>query len=189
MSDGRIQAKANKKVVVGASLGTVVMFAFAIWIMPPLYNLFCEITGIGDKSADRYEQAAVPSIDTARTVRVQFVANNAATMPWTFESKTYEVRVHPGEATEIAYYAKNPTKKNMVAQAIPNISPTSANKYFHKTECFCFDQQPLEAGAEADMKLVFIVDRDLPKNINTITLSYNIFDVTDRFPDEFLAAN
>jgi len=68
----------------------------------------------------------------------------------------------------------------MVAQAIPSLTPFSAAEYFHKTECFCFNQQPLEAGKEADMPLVFIVDRDLPKSVKTITLSYTLFDVTGR---------
>lgn len=189
MSEQTTAARANKSVVIKSTIGAVIMFAFAVFAMPPLYDLFCEITGIGDKSANRYEQEVVSAIDTSRTVRVQFVANNSATMPWDFGSNTYEVHVHPGEATEISYFARNRTPRNMVAQAIPNISPTSANKYFHKTECFCFNQQPLEAGAEADMKLVFIVDRDLPAAVNTITLSYSLFDVTDRFPNEFASLN
>ena len=67
----------------------------------------------------------------------------------------------------------------MVGQAIPSISPARAAEYFHKTECFCFNQQPLDGGAEAELPLRFIVDQDLPRDIGTITLSYTIFDVTD----------
>ena len=67
----------------------------------------------------------------------------------------------------------------MVAQAIPRVSPSRAAEYFHKTECFCFNQQPLEGGGVAEMPLQFIVDQDLPRDIKTITLSYTIFDVTD----------
>lgn len=164
------------------------MFAFAIFVMPPLYDLFCEITGIGDKSADRYE-GVVSAVDESRTVKVQFIATNEATMPWDFEPNIFEVEVHPGEATRITYYAKNRTRRDMVAQAIPNILPTSAVKYFHKTECFCFDQQRLQAGQDAEMPLVFIIDRDLPRAVNTITLSYSIFDVTSRFSGEIADIN
>lgn len=67
----------------------------------------------------------------------------------------------------------------MVAQAIPSFVPSRAAPYFHKTECFCFNRQPLEAGGKADLPLQFIVDRELPGDIQTITLSYTIFDVTD----------
>lgn len=174
--------------VVRSTVGAVLMFVFAVFVMPPLYDLFCEVTGIGDKTASKYE-GAVSAIDESRTIKVQFIATNEATMPWDFEPNTFEVEVHPGEATRITYYAKNRTRRDMVAQAIPNIVPTSAVKYFHKTECFCFDQQPLQAGQEAEMPLVFIVDRDLPRAINTITLSYSIFDVTDMYSNDVAGIN
>jgi cytochrome c oxidase assembly protein subunit 11 len=66
----------------------------------------------------------------------------------------------------------------MVAQAIPSVSPARAAEYFHKTECFCFNQQPLDGRTSAEMPLQFIIDRDLPADIHTITLSYTLFDVT-----------
>jgi cytochrome c oxidase assembly protein subunit 11 len=77
------------------------------------------------------------------------------------------------------FYARNPLPKAMVAQAIPSVSPARAAEYFHKTECFCFNQQPLDGESSADMPLQFIIDQDLPGDIKTITLSYTIFDVTE----------
>ena len=68
----------------------------------------------------------------------------------------------------------------MVAQAIPNVLPNNAADYFHKTECFCFNSQPLAAGEQAELDLVFIIDPDLPVSVNTVTLSYTLFDITDR---------
>jgi len=175
--------------VVGKSVvGVVVMFAFAVFAMPPLYDKFCEVLGIGPYSANKFE-GAVSAVDESRTVKVQFIATNEATMPWAFEPMTFEVEVNPGVPTRITYYAKNPTPRDMVAQAIPNVVPTTAAKYFHKTECFCFDQQILASGEETEMPLVFIVDRDLPKSVNTITLSYSIFDVTDMFSGDLASAN
>jgi cytochrome c oxidase assembly protein subunit 11 len=115
---------------------------------------------------------------------VQFVAQNNDGMTWAFEPSDRMVKVHPGAATNTTFYAKNPSSKKMVAQAIPSVSPGRAAEYFHKTECFCFNQQTLAGGEEIDMPLQFIVDQDLPKDINTITLSYTIFDVT---PEEVAA--
>ena len=66
----------------------------------------------------------------------------------------------------------------MVGQAIPNVSPGRAAVYFHKTECFCFEKQKLDGGEIITMPVKFIVDRDLPDNVNTITLSYTLFDIT-----------
>jgi cytochrome c oxidase assembly protein subunit 11 len=68
----------------------------------------------------------------------------------------------------------------MIGQAIPSVMPLKAAEYFHKTECFCFNQQMLEAGEAVEMPLKFIVDQDLPKDVKTITLSYSLFDVTGR---------
>lgn len=66
----------------------------------------------------------------------------------------------------------------MTAQAVPSIVPERAVEFFHKTECFCFTQQALEAGKDIEMPVVFIVDQALPAAIHTITLSYTLFDVT-----------
>src|SRR5690606_28304719 len=101
-------------------------------------------------------------------------------MPWDFRPETVDIDVHPGAVTNIAYLARNVTDKDMVAQAVPSFVPPRAAQYFHKTECFCFNRQPLAAGAEASLGLQFIVDQELPADITEITLSYTIFDVTER---------
>lgn len=174
MSDNPVQ-----KTLVKLLVGVVGMFVFAVFVMPPLYDVFCEVTGIGGKTGGPY-QVVEAGVDRSRTVKVQFVATNNGAMPWEFGPVVHEVEVHPGEATEVAFFAKNRTDKDMVAQAIPSVSPFSAAGFFHKTECFCFNQQPLQAGESAELPLVFIVDRDLPKAVNTVTLSYTLFDITER---------
>jgi len=175
----------NPIAALSAKLGVTVvgMFVFAIWIMPPLYDAFCEVTGLNGKTGGRYV-ATDSGIDTSRTIKVQFVSTNNEGMPWEFKPAVRTVTVHPGEQKRIDYLARNPTDKAMVGQAIPSLVPFKATNYFHKTECFCFEQQPLEAGASAELPMFFIVDRDIPKHINTITLSYTLFDVTDRFGDD-----
>lgn len=165
----------HRPIAIKLVLASVLMFAFAVFAMPPLYSLFCEITGVGLQPAERY-QAVSEEVDTSRTVLVQFLASNAANMPWEFYPKKFEIAVHPGERSEISYYAHNRTRRDMVAQAIPNLSPANAVSYFHKTECFCFNQQELKAGEEAELKLIFIVDKEVPKTIDKITLSYTLFN-------------
>lgn len=77
----------------------------------------------------------------------------------------------------------------MVAQAVPSVVPFKAAEYFHKTECFCFNQQPLDGRSETLMPLRFIVDVDLPKDVKTITLAYTLFDVTESFATAAAPAN
>lgn len=142
-----------------------------------MYNLFCEVTGLNGKTGDRYTEP-VSAIDENRLVTVQFLAVNNADMSWDFKPTQFQVEVHPGEPTAITYFARNNTGLDMVAQAIPSLAPSNAANYFHKTECFCFNRQPLAAGESAELGLQFIVDRDLPPQVKTITLSYTLFDVT-----------
>ncbi len=165
-------------------LGAVVvgMFIFAIWIMPPIYDVFCEITGLNGKTGEKYV-AVDAGIDTSRKITVQFIATNNESMPWVFRPHVRTMKVHPGQEVEVNYFARNPTSSDMVAQAIPSLVPFKAAEYFHKTECFCFNRQALIAGGSADLPLRFIVDRDLPKQVHTITLSYTIFDITDMSQD------
>lgn len=170
-----------KKTLLKLSVGAIGMFVFAVFLMPPLYYALCDLTGIGGKTSGRYESKDT-TIDTTRTVKVQFLTINNGSMPWDFSPRVTEVVVHPGEAKAVTFYAKNRTSKNMVAQAVPNLTPFNATKYFHKTECFCFNNQPLAAGDEAELAVVFIIDPDLPASVNTVTLSYTIFDITDRVP-------
>ena len=163
------------------------MFVFAIFIMPPLYDAFCEITGLNGKTGTKYE-AVEAVVDTSREIKVQFVATNTEGMPWQFGPEVKPVTVHPGEQTRINYRVKNTTGKDMIGQAIPSLTPYKASSYFHKTECFCFNQQALLAGTEAELPMFFIIDQDLPEYIKTVTLSYTLFDVTDRFSkDELLS--
>ena len=165
----------------------VVMFAFVFVVMVPLYNVLCDVLGINGKTAGSAYTAVPVMIDESREVTVQFVAIKNNEMPWGFSPDKIIMRVHPGAANGTIFRATNPTTAPMVAQAIPSISPSRAAPYFHKTECFCFEQQGLAGMAAADMPLQFIVDQDLPRDIHTITLSYTLFDVTDSVTDQVAA--
>jgi cytochrome c oxidase assembly protein subunit 11 len=171
----------NEKRLVLRLLGVVVgMFAFGFALVP-LYDVFCEITGANGKTAGKFTVTQAQKIDKQRVVTIQFLTNNNADMPWEFRPKKRMLKVHPGELNSTAFYVRNPANKTMVAQAVPSVSPFHAAEYLHKTECFCFDQQQLAQGEEMDMPLRFIIDADLPKDVNTLTLSYTLFDVTDQF--------
>ena len=165
----------------------VAMFAFVFVVMVPLYNVLCDALGINGKTSGQAYTAMQAGVDESRTVTVQFVATNNEGMPWEFGPSRTMMKVHPGATNDTVYLAHNPLPKDMVAQAIPSVSPARAAEYFHKTECFCFNHQPLDGRSSTEMPLQFIVDRDLPADIRTITLSYTIFDVTDMVGGEVAA--
>lgn len=163
-------------------LGAVAMFGFGFALVP-LYDVFCDITGLNGKVDGQYTTyvAEDVAIDLSRTITVQFVAHNNADMGWAFRPMVAQVEVHPGELTEVAFYARNPSDHEMVAQAVPTITPWEVADYMHKTECFCFTQQVLAAGESIEMPLLFFIDQDIPEGVTKLTLSYALFDVTDNF--------
>lgn len=165
--------------VVKLAVTAVAMFAFVFVVMVPLYDVLCEALGINGKTSGERYRVVSAAPDTTREIEIQFMVTKNDEMPWEFRPNVTIMKVNPGSVNDATYFAKNPLSKDMIAQAIPSVSPGRAAQYFHKTECFCFNQQPLEAGAETNMPLQFIVDKDLPEDIKTITLSYTIFDITE----------
>lgn len=174
--------KSTQRTVLRSILVACGMFAFG-FAMVPLYNVFCQVTGLNGKTdPDPYlYKAAEAKVDTSREIKVQFVATKNAGMGWDFSPSTPQVTVHPGEPGLLTFVARNPSDKRMIGQAIPSVTPFEATNYLHKVECFCFTTQTLEAGEEKVMPLRIIVDQDLPKHIKKLTLSYTLFDVTHMY--------
>ncbi|MCB1788673.1 MAG: cytochrome c oxidase assembly protein [Gammaproteobacteria bacterium] len=172
-------ARDNQRSFLRVAVVAVAMFGFG-YLLVPLYDVFCELTGLNGKTG-RVDEAAVAARyqpDLSRTVTVQFVANNNIGMPWEFGPVVATMQVHPGKVYATAFTARNPTAHDMVGQAVPSVAPSKASRYFNKTECFCFNQQPLAAGEQKDMPLRFIIDPNLPADVSTLTLAYTVFDVT-----------
>lgn len=164
------------------------MFGFGFALVP-LYDVFCDITGLGGSTGGRYTyDESTIRLDENRQVQVHFMTNTNAGMPWDFWAAQGGVRVHPGALTEVTFYVRNNTDRRMVGQAVPSVVPVTAANYFHKTECFCFTSQVLEPGEVLAMPLRFIVDSQLPKNVQSISLSYALFDVTELAASETVLA-
>ena len=164
----------NKKVVQNLLFAALGMFCFGFALVP-LYDVFCEYTGLNGKTGVQYVSEQQMQIDTTREIKVEFLANLNDGMPWEFKPLTYSVKVHPGEATRIEYIAKNNTDRDIIGRATPSVSPGQAAGYFQKTECFCFTEQLLKAGEEKLMPVVFIVDPAIDEDVHEITLSYTFF--------------
>lgn len=154
------------------------MFAFGFALVP-LYDVFCDITGLNGKTATTAASVNVDGIDTSRTIKVQFISRTAKGAAWQFEPEVNSIDVHPGEMKFVKFYAKNESGRNGVAQAVPSVSPGQAANYFQKIECFCFNQQPLNDNNDVWMPLQFYVDLELPSDITELTLSYTLYDITD----------
>jgi cytochrome c oxidase assembly protein subunit 11 len=168
----------NKTMLKKLAVFTTVMFAFGFALVP-IYKKICEVTGVNDFA--KPEQINNTQVDLTRTIKVEFDANTRH-LPWNFKPEVTSINVHPGELTTVVYEVSNTTSNAMVGQAIPSYGPTQAAMHFKKLECFCFAKQTFAAQEKRSMPVVFVIDPELPKDINTITLSYTFFEMPGGAP-------
>ena len=188
MSEQTSKNADNKKVVQNLLFVVLGMFCFGFALVP-LYDVFCEYTGLNGKTGVQYVSEEQMQVDTSREIKVEFLANTNDGMPWEFKALTYSVIAHPGEATKVEFLAKNTTDRDIVGRATPSVSPGTAANYFQKTECFCFTEQVLKAGEEKVMPVVFIVDPAIDEDVHEITLSYTFFIQSGSEEAEVIAEN
>lgn len=158
----------------------VAMFAFGFLVLPPLYDVFCDITGFGGRTNDT-AVAATEAPDETRTVRIEFVTTVNEYAPWDFEADVDSMDVHPGKMYFATFSATSRADETLVAQAVPSVAPVAANEHFKKIECFCFTSQEFAANEKRELPLQFIVDPELPEYVDTITLSYTLFKTESNY--------
>lgn len=154
---------------------TVGMFGFG-YLLVPLYDVFCDITGVGGRTGGPAATTAVFDPDRSRSIRVEFVGSVNANGPWEFRPDQSSMTVHPGEMVTTTFWARNERDREVVGQAVPSVAPGQAARYFQKTECFCFTEQRFAPGEGRHMPVVFVIDPELPRHLDTVTLSYTFFD-------------
>ena len=176
------QAQSNNKLTLKLFAAVLAMFGFGFALVP-LYDVMCDTLGINGKTnseASIQPQGMVP--DTSRVIRVEFMAHLNQGIPWEFEPEEQYLDVHPGQVIQTAFVAKNNSSTAIIGQAVPSVSPGLGASYFNKIECFCFNHQPLESLATAEMPLIFYIEPDIPDTIHTLTLSYTLYDITNKVP-------
>lgn len=172
------QLRATRRLVSKLALLVVAMFGFG-YLLVPLYDVFCEVTGMNGKTGRlSVAQADRMSPDLTRRVTVEFVTSVNSGFPWNFKPMVSRVEVIPGKQMEVMFEVTNRTDDTAIGQAVPSVAPNEAARYFSKTECFCFTEQKLAPKETRQMPVRFIVDPRLPKNIESLTLGYTFFRST-----------
>ncbi len=177
----------NRRMVGKLVAVTVLMFAFG-YALVPIYRTICEALGVNVLARAEVQSGAADAsatssqVDLGRTITIEFDAN--ARGPWDFKPAQPKIDVHPGEVTTVMYEFRNRQNRTMTAQAFPSYAPNVAMAHFKKLECFCFTEHVLKPGESKQWPVVFVVDRKLPKDVRTITLSYTFFEVGGKTPLE-----
>ncbi len=170
---------ANARLVLKLLGVAVAMFGFGVFVMPPLYVTFCELTGLNQAGIEVAEQAPDTPADVNRTVKVRFDATTNSALNWDFGPMELSMEVPVGAPAEALYFAENLEANPVAGMATFNVSPPSAARYFVKVECFCFSRQVLAGGERREMPVYFFVQPDLPEDIEELTLSYTFFKNDD----------
>lgn len=167
---------ANRRTVGKAVLAVVAMFGFG-YALVPLYDIFCDITGLNGKTRNEAVAASdvTGPVDAQRTVTVEFVASTNRDAPWDFKPSVVRMQVHPGQFYETSFIARNLTMQALTGHAVPSVAPGRAATHFQKIECFCFNQQEFGPQESKDMPLVFRINPGLARDVDTVTLSYTFF--------------
>lgn len=147
----------------------------------PLYRMFCQATGY---NGTPQIGASIAPGGNGALIEVRFDANTSPSLPWRFTADQPIVHVPLGEDTLASYSGRNQGKQTITGIATYNVSPDKAAQYFHKTACFCFNEQTLTPGQVASFPLSFWVDPAIltdpdTRDVKSITLSYTFFRSLD----------
>jgi cytochrome c oxidase assembly protein subunit 11 len=166
----------NRKLSLKLGVVALGMFGFGFALVP-FYNQICAALGINQ--IEQRAELVNSQVDRTRTVTIE-LDSNAHNLPWRFQPTVRSVTVRPGELTTVEYEVVNVREAPVTGQAVPSYGPQRAGEYFQKLECFCFKQQTLGPGEVRRMPVTFVVDPRLPKDLNTIAVSYTFFEVAGR---------
>ena len=178
MTDPDLKVR-NRRSALRLMLVVVGMFGFG-YALVPLYEVFCQVTGINGRTGVVEARQLDGEVDRTRLVTVEFTGIVNSSLPWDLEPETLRMQVHPGEVYETHYVARNRSDRRTTGQAVPSVAPNVASLYFNKTECFCFTRQTFDGGESREMPVRFVLSRNLPPDIRTVTLSYTFFELDEK---------
>ena len=75
---------------------TVLMFGFG-YLLVPIYDVFCDLTGLNGKLDANAEQTQDYAVKTDRIVMLEMVTALNEQTPLIFKAKNSKLKVHPGK--------------------------------------------------------------------------------------------
>ena len=169
-------------------LALVAMLGFAFALVP-LYDVFCNLTGLNGKAASQARAAVAMEIDESRWVSVRFITQQGQGLPWTLEALDEQFRIHPGGQYSARFVFTNHADHPVRGRAVPSVSPAEGSLHLRKIMCFCFQEQVLQPGERVMMPVTYYVDPDIVDDpetdrVHTITLSYTFYEIEPEAPEQ-----
>ena len=128
--------------------GLVVGMVGLSYAFVPLYRMFCQATGYGGTANESNlgggeALVGLHAVGGSRLLTIEFTSDVSPNLAWKFEPAQRFVRVQPGETALAFYEATNSHAEPITGISTYNVSPQKAGLYFHKIQCFCFEEQRL----------------------------------------------
>ena len=181
MTESKAPQRSRHMRTVVPLLGVLAMMGTLMYYAVPLYNMFCQVTGIGG-TTQRAEASAMPeAID--REITVRFDTQVQPGLPWDFAPEQRQVTMKLGEPRTVFFRAESHADREIVGHASFNVTPLKVGQYVTKVECFCFTEERLGPGESVRMPVQLFVDPKLAADsstdeVKTVTMSYHFFEST-----------
>ena len=180
------QRKSTKSLALRLGGAAVLMFGFGFALVP-LYDIFCEVTGIRTEIRASAASEIVENPAASRTVTLQLLASTSNSAPWEFSPVADSIEVQTGLLQETEYFARNLSGRAITGTATPDVTPREAGRYLKKIECFCFTAQDFAVDEARNMPVRFFIEPGLPAHIDTITLAYTLHEQPSSADNEQVA--
>jgi cytochrome c oxidase assembly protein subunit 11 len=156
---------------------SVLMFGFALFGLPIIYDHAGATFGIGGKHLSRAPSAPA-AVDVSRTVDIDvlagvYLAQNTPLQVAALD--TSRRSVHPGEIVETRYRVRNISGRPFRAHATASVTPGEAAKHVIVLECFCFEPQRFGPKEERELVFTFFVSPELPHERAALSIAHTFF--------------
>lgn len=170
------RARAIRRTVLRSlfSIASMVLFTLALI---PLYDVFCNLTGLNGRSVSLTQESVFPVTSEAKGQlrQVQFITQVGSGLSVKFVPLQSSQTILPGGKSQVMFRFRNMSDQPVVAQAIPSVSPAQASQHVLKIECFCFQQLQFAAYESKDIPLIYFLSADMPDDVTRLTLAYNLY--------------
>ncbi len=152
------------------------MAAVGFLVFPPLYSLWCELTGTGmspdNAGAGRGAMSGVPAVELVFTQR-------ADGLPVRFHAERRMVMAVPGEPVENVFHFTNLSDRTVRFRPVHSVSPPRAAEALRLEICFCFQEQTVGPHETRDFPVRLYLGNGIDPRVGTALLSYTLMPVGD----------
>ena len=109
-----------RKAFVGLIAATLFMFAFSFMLVP-LYNVFCEVTGLNGKIYGPSDFFKSEKEVRERNINIRFLSQVNESAPVTFYPSSESLEVVTDKVSRTSYVARNNTSKTLTLTIVPSV--------------------------------------------------------------------